>query len=164
RNEKMRKKLLCAALAVTSLIFVGCGQQTESTEVTTTPAASTETATETTTEAEEEVSYEFLRHELTTDFEGNPAIWIYSRVTNVSSETILANCIAYPALFQNGVELEIAIPNSAEMEKEEYRNAAKDIQPGTSIEISQLYKLSDNSTITIEINNLLDWFDDVEKF
>lgn len=160
-----KKRLLCATLVATTLIFVGCGQQTESTEVTTTPAAtSTEAVTETTTEAEKEVSYEFLRHELTTDFEGNPAIWIYSRVTNVSSETILANCIAYPALFQNGIELEIAIPNSAEMEKEEYRNAAKDIQPGTSIEIAQLYKLSDNSTITIEINNLLDWFDDVEKF
>lgn len=161
----MKKRNLYAALAATTLIFAGCGQQTESTEVTTTPAAtSTETVTETTTEAEKEVSYEFLRHELTTDFEGNPAIWIYSRVTNVSSETILANCIAYPALFQNGIELEIAIPNSAEMEKEEYRNAAKDIQPCTSIEIAQLYKLSDNSTITIEINNLLDWFDDVEKF
>lgn len=157
----MRKRLLCAALAVTSLIFAGCGQQTESTEVTTTPAA---TSTETTTEAEKEVSYEFLRHELTTDFEGNPAIWIYSRVTNVSSETILANCIAYPALFQNGVELEIATPNVADMEKVEYKNSTKDIQPGTTIEIAQIYKLSDDSTITIEINNLLDWFDDVESF
>lgn len=160
----MRKRLLCATLVATSLIFAGCNQQTASTEVTTTSTTSTETATETTTEAEEEVSYEFLRHELTTDFEGNPAIWIYSRVTNVSSETILANCIAYPALFQNGVELEIGVPNTADMEKAEYQNSIKDIQPGTTIEIAQLYKLSDNSTITIEINNLLDWFDDVEKF
>ena len=158
----MKKRNLYAALAATTLIFVGCGQQTESTEVTTTPAA---TSTETTTETEEEeVSYEFLRHELTTDFEGNPAIWIYSRVTNVSSETILANCIAYPALFQNGVELEIATPNVADMEKVEYKNSTKDIQPGTTIEIAQIYKLSDDSTITIEINNLLDWFDDVESF
>lgn len=163
--DEMKKRNLYAALAATTLIFAGCGQQTESTEVTTTPAAtSTETVTETTTETEEEVSYEFLRHELTTDFEGNPAIWIYSRVTNVSSETILANCIAYPALFQNGVELEIGVPNTADMEKAEYQNSIKDIQPGTTIEIAQLYKLSDNSTITIEINNLLDWFDDVEKF
>lgn len=156
----MKKRNLYAALVATTLIFAGCGQQTASTEVTTAPATSTETATE----AEEEVSYEFLRHELTTDFEGNPAIWIYSRVTNVSSETILANCIAYPALFQNGVELEIATPNMEDMEKVEYKNSTKDIQPGTTIEIAQLYKLSDDSTITIEINNLLDWFDDVEKF
>lgn len=161
----MKKRNLYAALAATTLIFAGCGQQTESTEVTTTPAAtSTETVTETTTEAEKEVSYEFLRHELTTDFEGNPAIWIYSRVTNVSSETILANCIAYPALFQNGVELEIGVPNTADMEKAEYQNSIKEIQSGTTIEIAQLYKLSDNSTITVEINNLLDWFDDVESF
>ena len=150
----MRKRLLCATL-VTTLFFAGCTQQTENT---TTPAA-------TTTEVEEEeVSYEFLRHELTTDFEGNPAIWIYSRVTNVSSETILANCIAYPSLFQNGVELEIGVPNVTDMEKVEYKNSTKEIQPETTIEIAQLYRLQDDSTITIEINNLLDWFDDIEKF
>lgn len=160
----MRKKLLCATLVATSLIFAGCNQQTASTEVESPAATSTETVVEATTEVEEEVSYEFLKHELTTDFEGNPAIWIYSRVTNVSSETILANCIAYPALFQNGVELEIATPNVADMEKVEYKNSTKDIQPGTTIEIAQIYKLSDDSTITIEINNLLDWFDDVESF
>lgn len=152
----MRKRLLCATL-VTTLFFAGCTQQTENTEVTTTPAA-------TTTESEEKISYEFLRHELSTDYEGNPAIWIYSRVTNVSSETILANCIAFPSLFQNGVELEIATPNVADMEKTEYQNCSKEIQPGVSIEIAQLYRLQDDSTITIEINNLLDWFDDIEKF
>ena len=48
----MKKRNLYAALAATTLIFAGCGQQTASTEVTTTPAAtSTETAAETTTEA-----------------------------------------------------------------------------------------------------------------
>lgn len=157
----MKKRILYATLVVSSLIFAGCGQQTASTEVTTTPAA---TSTETTTEAEKEVSYEFLRHEITTDFEGKPAIWIYSRVTNTGNESVMANCIAYPVLFQNGVELEIGVPNTADMEKTEYQNSIKDIQPGTTIEIAQLYKLLDNSTITIEINNLLDWFDDVEKF
>ena len=157
----MRKRLLCATLVATSLFFAGCSQQA-GTEATTTPAT---TSTEMTTETEkEEVSYEFLRHELTTDFEGNPAIWIYSRVTNVSSETILANCIAYPALFQNGVELEIGVPNTADMEKVEYKNSTKDIQPGTTIEIAQLYRLSDDSTVTVEINNLLDWFDNIESF
>ena len=157
----MRKRLLCATLVATSLFFAGCTQQA-GTEATTTPAA---TSTEMTTETEkEEVSYEFLRHELTTDYEGNPAIWIYSRVTNVSSETILANCIAYPALFQNGVELEIGVPNTADMEKVEYKNSTKDIQPGTTIEIAQLYRLSDDSTVTVEINNLLDWFDNIESF
>ena len=149
----MRKRLLCATL-VTTLFFAGCAQQTENT---TTPAA-------TTTEAEEKISYEFLRHELSTDFEGNPAIWIYSRVTNVSSETILANCIAYPNLFQNGVELEIGVPNVADMEKVEYKNSTKEIQPGTTIEIAQLYRLSDDSTVTVEIDNLLDWFDNIESF
>lgn len=119
----MKKRNLYATLAATTLIFAGCGQQTASTEVTTAPAAtSTEMATET---EKEEVSYEFLHHELTTDFEGNPAIWIYSRVTNTGNESVMANCIAYPALFQNGVELEIATPNMADMEKVEYKKEGK---------------------------------------
>lgn len=149
----MRKRLLCATL-VTSLFFAGCAQQTEST---TAPAA-------TTAEAEEKISYEFIKHELATDFEGKPAIWIYSRVTNTGHESVMANCIAYPSLFQNGVELEIGVPNVADMEKVEYKNSTKEIQPETTIEIAQLYRLQDDSTITIEINNLLDWFDDIEKF
>lgn len=160
----MRKKIFITAFAaVTLLNFTGCTStetpaQTAGNNIT---SEATETAV---TKENESVSYEFIRHELTTDFEGNPAIWIYSRVTNVSSETILANCIAYPALFQNGVELEIGVPNTADMEKAEYQNSIKEIQSGTTIEIAQLYKLSDNSTITVEINNLLDWFDDVESF
>lgn len=161
----MKKRNLYAALAATTLIFAGCGQQTESTEVTTTPAAtSTETAAEKTTEAEEEVSYEFLRHELTTDFEGKPAIWIYSRVTNVGNESILASLIAFPTLFQNGVELEIASPKFADTEKAEFQNLSKEIQSGTSIEIAQLYRLQDNSTITVEVQNLIDWFAEKETF
>ena len=160
----MKKRILCATLVATSLIFAGCGPQTESTEVTTTPATSTETVAETITEAKEEVSYEFLRYELATDFEGNPSIWIYSRVTNTSSESTLASLVAFPTLFQNGVELEIASPNFADPVKEEFQNLSKNIQPGASIEITQLYRLQDNSAITVEVSNLIDWFAEKESF
>lgn len=159
----MKKRILYAALVASSLIFSGCSQQAVSTETTTTAAISTETVAETTTE-EESVSYEFLRHELTTDFEGNPAIWIYSRVTNTSSESTLASLVAFPTLFQNGVELEIASPEFAGTEKTEFQNCSKEIQPGTSIEIAQLYRLQDNSTITVEVSNLIDWLAEKEAF
>lgn len=159
----MKKRILYAALVASSLIFSGCSQQAVSTETTTTAAISTETVAETTTE-EESVSYEFLRHELTTDFEGNPAIWIYSRVTNTSSESTLASLVAFPTLFQNGVELEIASPKFADTEKAEFQNLSKEIQSGTSIEIAQLYRLQDNSTITVEVSNLIDWLAEKETF
>lgn len=160
----MRKKLLCATLVATSLIFAGCNQQTASTEVESPAATSAETVVEATTEVEEEVSYEFLKHELTTDFEGNPAIWIYSRVTNTGNESMLASLIAFPSLFQNGVELEITSPKFTDMEKTEFQNLSKEIQSGTSIEIAQLYRLQDNSTITVEVSNLIDWFAEKETF
>lgn len=160
----MKKRILCATLVVSSLIFSGCSQQAVSTETTTTAVISTETEAETTTEKEESASYEFLRYELATDFEGKPAIWIYSRVTNVGNESILASLIAFPTLFQNGVELEITSPEFADTEKAEFQNLSKEIQSGTSIEIAQLYRLQDNSTITVEVSNLIDWFDEKETF
>lgn len=159
----MKKRILCATLVVSSLFFAGCSQQAVSTETTTTAVISTETVSETTAE-KESVSYEFLRHELTTDFEGNPAIWIYSRVTNVGNESILASLIAFPTLFQNGVELEIASPEFADTEKAEFQNLLKEIQSGTSIEIAQLYRLQDNSTITVEVSNLINWLAEKESF
>ena len=159
----MKKRILCATLVVSSLIFSGCSQQAVSTETTTTAVISTETVAETTSE-KESVSYEFLRYELATDFEGKPAIWIYSRVTNVGNESILASLIAFPTLFQNGVELEIASPKFADTEKAEFQNLSKEIQSGTSIEIAQLYRLQDNSTITVEVSNLINWLAEKEAF
>lgn len=159
----MKKRILYATLVVSSLIFSGCSQQAVSTETTTTAVISTETEAETTT-GKESVSYEFLRHELTTDFEGKPAIWIYSCVTNTGSESTLASLVAFPTLFQNGVELEIAVPKFADTEKAEFQNLSKEIQSGTSIEIAQLYRLQDNSTITVEVSNLINWLAEKEAF
>lgn len=159
----MKKRILYATLVVSSLIFAGCSHQAVSTDTTTTAVISTETVVETTAE-KESVSYEFLRYELATDFEGKPAIWIYSRVTNVGNESILASLIAFPTLFQNGVELEIASPEFTDTEKAEFQNLSKEIQSGTSIEIAQLYRLQDNSVITVEVSNLIDWFAEKEVF
>ena len=161
----MKKRILCATLVVSSLFFAGCGQQTAGTKVSSTPTTTiTGTEAETTTEKEESASYEFLRYELAEDYEGEPAIWIYSRVTNASSESMLASLIAFPTLFQNGVELEVAIPEFSDTEKVEFQNCSKEIQPGTSIELCNLYRLQDNSTITVEVSNLIDWFTEKETF
>lgn len=159
----MKKRILCATLVVSSLFFAGCGQQTASTKVSTTTTI-TGTEAEATTEKEESAFYEFLRYELAEDYEGKPAIWIYSRVTNTSSESTLASLVAFPTLFQNGVELEIASPKFADTEKAEFQNLSKEIQSGTSIEIAQLYRLQDNSTITVEVSNLINWIDEKEAF
>ena len=161
----MKKRILCATLVVSSLFFAGCGQQAAGTKVSTTPTTTiTGTEAETTTKKEESVSYEFLKYELAEDYEGKPAVWVYSRVTNTGSESMLASLIAFPTLFQNGVELEIAIPTFSDTEKAEFQNCSKEIQPGTSIEIAQFYRLQDNSAITVEVSNLIDWFAEKESF
>lgn len=160
----MRKKIFITAFAaVTLLNFTGC-TSTETPAQTAENNITSEATEAAVTKENESVSYEFMRYELTTDFEGKPAIWIYSRVTNTSSESILASLIAFPTLFQNGVELEIASPKFADTERAEFQNLSKEIQSGTSIEIAQLYRLQDNSTITVEVSNLIDWLAEKEVF
>lgn len=160
----MRKKIFITAFAaVTLLNFTGC-TSTETPAQTAGNNITSEATEATVTKENESVSYEFLRYELTTDFEGKPAIWIYSRVTNTGSESTIASLVAFPTLFQNGVELEIASPEFADTEKAEFQNLSKEIQSGTSIEIAQLYRLQDNSTITVEVQNLIDWFAEKETF
>lgn len=158
----MRKKIFITAFAAVTLTFTGCGN-TDSPTQSGVLEEVIEATTEKTTEAVSTL-YEFVRYEISVDYEGNPAIWIYSRVTNTSSESTLASLVAFPTLFQNGVELEIASPKFADTEKAEFQNLSKEIQPSTSIEIAQLYRLQDNSTITVEVSNLIDWLAEKEAF
>lgn len=158
----MRKKIFITAFAAATLTFTGCGNTAFPTRSEVLEEV-IEATTEKTTEATSAL-YEFVRYELAEDYEGKPAIWIYSRVTNTGSESMLASLIAFPTLFQNGVELEVAIPTFSDTEKAEFQNCSKEIQPGASIEIAQFYRLQDNSAITVEVSNLIDWFAEKETF
>lgn len=164
----MKKKLLVAILATTmALSTVACGGSSETKEDTKT-ASVTDTTEDTASDETEEKSdvaeddgiinfesesfkVEYTRHEVSTDWEGNPCLIYYYNFTNKSDEATSALVATYFQCFQNGVECETTF---LEGENENYNNSSKDIQKDITLEVCDIFKLGDMSEVTIEAS---DW-------
>lgn len=104
----------------------------------------------------DDFSVEYLRHEVSEDYEGNPALVVYYTYTNNSDEASSAMVDAYIKAFQNGVERESAILMDS---SDEALNYTKDVQPGYSLECRNAFVLEDMSDVTLEVTELVS-FDD----
>lgn len=98
----------------------------------------------------------YSRHEVGTDYEGNPCLFYYYNFTNNKSEASSVMAVAMIKAFQNGVQCDSAYILE---ENEAINNYMKEIQPGTSLEICQTFKLADMSEVTIEASDFVS-FDD----
>lgn len=103
----------------------------------------------------------YTKHEITTDYEGNPAILVYFDYTNKKDETSYAQMTFYPQVFQNGVECEIGMTLN---ENEGISNSSKEIQKGTTLNIAFLYVLQNaENPVTLKVTdqsaeNILDGY------
>lgn len=103
----------------------------------------------------------FKKFELTTDYDGKPAIIVYYDYTNLMDEAEDYAMMFYTQVFQNGVECEIAFIDS---DNEALKNAEKDIQKDTTLEIAVAHVLEDTENpVTIKISDMSDenWLDDI---
>lgn len=91
----------------------------------------------------------YLRHEMTTNYIGEECIVVYYEFTNNSKETTSYAYNFDSQAFQNGVELEQSLYLLDDVEDNRY----KDIKPGVSVEIYNLFIPSDDSVVELEINN-----------
>lgn len=98
----------------------------------------------------------YVRYETGTDYEGNPCLLYYYTFTNNGDENASPMSTAYIQCFQNGVECDTATILD---ENESVTNYMKEVQPGGSMEVCQVYSLKDTSEITIEASDLIS-FDD----
>ena len=94
----------------------------------------------------------YSRHEVGTDYEGNPCLFYYYNFTNNKSEASSVMAVAMIKAFQNGVQCDSAYILE---ENEAINNYMKEIQPGTTLEICQTFKLSDTSEVTIEASDFI---------
>ena len=161
--------------------FTACGDsksnssssQSGSTPSTSTSVAPTETPTEEpTAEPTEEpasddgiISMEtddfsvvYSRHETGTDYEGKPCLYYYYTFTNKAADNQMAAVVTSVKAFQNGVECSIGISTEGRPEVENYM---KEIQSGGSIEVCEVYELTDTSDVTMEAKELIS-FDDAK--
>lgn len=185
----MKRKIISIFLAAILCVSVAAcsnGTSTESVSETSTESTSVESVStseaseESTSESEQGTEQEtgtvekinldnsegtltYTNYELTTDYEGNPAILVYYDYTNKKAETSYAQMTFYPQAFQNGVECDLAILMD---DNEAYNNASKEITTGTTINIAFAYALQDTtSPVTIEVTDQSseNLFDDISQ-
>ena len=87
---------------------------------------------------------------VTTDYEGNPAVVVDYTFTNNSDEATSFAVACSPKVFQNGVQLETAIVTGEDLGN----GYMAEIKPGASTQARLAYSLTDQSDITVEVEEL----------
>lgn len=88
------------------------------------------------------------------DYEGNPAVIVDYTFTNNSDEATSFAASCSQKVFQNGVQLEMAVVS------EDLGNGyLAEIKPGATTQARLAYCLTDESDITVEVEELIS-FDD----
>lgn len=174
----MKKKLIGMVLVMTlALSLTACGGSSDSdkgeskkeTEAEA-PKESEEDADEdaVTTGAVDKISIDnaegtltYTSHEVTTDYEGKPALIVYFDYTNKKDEASYSQMTFYPQVFQNGVECTIGIIMD---ENEAISNSTKQIQKDVTLNIAHVYELQDNTnpvTLKVTDQSTENLFDDI---
>lgn len=160
---KMKKKIVAMMLAsVMSCGLLACGGSEEPKEETKTEATDPQEKQEEEEKPQsgkvEKVNVDnsegtltYTKHEITTDYEGKPAILVYFDYTNKKEESSYAQMTFYPQVFQNGVECEIGMTLN---ENEGISNSSKEIQKGTTLNVAFLYVLQDaENPVTLKVTD-----------
>lgn len=154
----MKKKIVTLLLAsAMSLSITACGGSGDSvqkdTETQTTAPAETDTEDEEELISgkvdlinidNEEGTLSYTKHEVSTDYEGNPVIVVYFDYTNKKPETSYSQMTFYPQAFQNGVECDYGILME---ENEGVNNSTKEITTGTTLNVAFVYELQDTENV-----------------
>ena len=174
----MKKKIVAIMLASMLAVFAtACGGSGESSEGNDTTQESNagsdeETVAEAETEPEatepeddgiinfdgEGYNVTYVKHETGTDYEGNPCLYYYYTFTNNGEENASPMSSSYIQCFQNGVQCETAITSES---NDSIDNYLLEVQPGGSLEVCEVFSISDTSEVTIEASDLIS-FDDAK--
>lgn len=107
----------------------------------------------------EAADYQVIIGEATTgeDYQGNPAILVSYTFVNNSDEAVSPLVAVSAKAFQNGVQLEGAIGvDGAESSK-----SMSEIKPGASVTYALAYELTDTSDVTVEVEELFSFSDEL---
>lgn len=97
-------------------------------------------------------TFKYLKNEVFKDpSSDSELVAVYFEYTNNSGQTTRPAGSLNVKAFQNGVEMDWTIP-SYDMNMKEADMAFKDVQNGATVDIALLYRLSDESDVSLEIN------------
>lgn len=99
----------------------------------------------------------YIKHELSTDYNGDPCVIVYYNFTNKSDKAQSAMASgAYIKAYQNGVECDRAIVSSS-VNNTAINNHYKNVMPGITLNVAEAFSISDSSPITLTLEDLWDW-------
>ena len=96
-------------------------------------------------------------YETSTDYEGAPCLLVYYDYTNTGEDNSSAMTDCYLKAFQGGVECDSAITLESNDSMENYM---KEIQPGTTVNVCEAFKISGPSDVTLQASELISLSDD----
>ncbi|REL17020.1 DUF5067 domain-containing protein [Listeria monocytogenes] len=149
--KKLKSILLLMGIITFALALTACGGTEDKASTEKTETAKAETKKKSNPNKLGDYKVEILSSEVVKDFEGNNAIAIKTKFTNNSKENIFFMVAIDQQAFQNGTQLETTVSADASMGGSE-----KDVQPGRTLEVTELYKLQDTqNTVDIEATELI---------
>lgn len=94
------------------------------------------------------MTVKYLRHEITENEMGENVLIVYYEFTNNSNDNQAFIYSFSDTCFQNGVQLDDSFFHA----NEQTRNADREIQPGTTIEVASAFDIGDSrDTVTLEV-------------
>lgn len=97
---------------------------------------------------------QYVFHEITTDYEGNPAVRICLQFTNLDTHSKSAGDAYSVQVFQDGIELPFTITEER-LEKDMDSNEFTDVQSQAAIDVGYVFTLENtDSDITLQV---VDW-------
>lgn len=108
----------------------------------------------------EDYSISYSHHEVGADYEGNLCLYYYYIFTNISPENQTPAYAFSVKAFQNSIECSRAITMDDIPEIENY---IKEIQPGGSLVVCEVYELEDTSEVTIEAEELISFTSEIDS-
>lgn len=94
------------------------------------------------------MTVKYLRHEITENEMGENVLIVYYEFTNNSNDNQAFIYSFADACFQDGVQLDDSLFHA----NEQTRNADREIQPGTTIEVASAFDIGDSKdTVTLEV-------------
>ncbi|EAF6296160.1 DUF5067 domain-containing protein [Listeria monocytogenes] len=149
--KKLKSVLLLMGIVTFALALTACGGTEDKASTEETETAKAETKKKANPNELGDYKVEILSSEVVKDFEGNNAIAIKTKFTNNSKENISFMVAIDQQAFQNGTQLETTVSADASMGGSE-----KDVQPGGTLEVTELYKLQDTQNkVDVEAKELI---------
>lgn len=99
----------------------------------------------------------YTKHEIAKDHNGDPCLILYYNYTNKSAEAKSAmGNTCYIEAYQHGVECDYGYL-SYDDDNQATENHYKSVLTGTTIEVAEVYKITDTSDVTLILSDLFDW-------